>query len=327
MNHLAARLAGAMGVSVAHSCISSAASSRSVRFIGVQVLVSALLTVSLTASHYSGSTQSFTSLGGLQQSATYAQRSTGGEIIVGDAPVAASAHYRIRPGHIGQSVEVISLEIGFLDSPADLIIRENTSRRLSVTVAFDDGTSGDLLSTDIKWQVRSGALTTPDTTGALYAMRGPSDTTGVIEGTYLGINKLLTVFIADVINHYGDWQTNYFTSSQIASDPLTRPEASFSKDGIANLVKYALGLDPSRTFTGSITAADIEHGRISITFHRYLRPDLTYAVEASEDLANWTTLWSAAGESGPGGEITVYDTVTLGTSASRRFLRLNFIKD
>src|SRR5262249_2042697 len=122
--------------------------------------------------------------------------------------------------------------------------------------------------------------------------------------------------------------------------------ANPSGDGIANLMKYAFGLDPTISQVSSLpqptvqnfTVAGVTSPYLVITFNRQLGTgNLTYTVESNGDLTQgWTTICTAAGipqggTTGPGlvselnrGDvhtITVRDTVSM-TSATRRFLRV-----
>ena len=101
--------------------------------------------------------------------------------------------------------------------------------------------------------------------------------------------------------------TNYITSFG-----LTGMDATFTADpdhdGIPNLLEYALGLNPavpSLTGLPVITLKDYSGTKyLSITFNRSsLATDLTYTVQVSTDLVNWTNLASSvagAPTSGPG---------------------------
>ena len=79
-------------------------------------------------------------------------------------------------------------------------------------------------------------------------------------------------------------------------------------DGIPNLLEYALGLNPTvASLTGLpvITLKDYSGTKyLSITFNRSsLATDLTYTVQVSTDLVNWTNLTTSvagAPASGPG---------------------------
>ncbi len=74
----------------------------------------------------------------------------------------------------------------------------------------------------------------------------------------------------------------------------------FDGDGIANLMEYALGLDPTKAGTAGLPVARIKlYAGVPyayITFSRSsVATDLTYIVEASADLQTWTNIASSSG--------------------------------
>ena len=134
--------------------------------------------------------------------------------------------------------------------------------------------------------------------------------------------------------------TNY-----IASFGLTGPNALLTADprgnGLANLLEYALGLNPSSASLLGIPVAQLKFYAgvpyVYITFPRSsVATDLTYVVEASADLQTWTQIASSSGgavTSGPGfvGEtgsaptftVEVRDTQPVDPiTGPKRFLRL-----
>lgn len=122
------------------------------------------------------------------------------------------------------------------------------------------------------------------------------------------------------------WRANHFGNpSNVGAGVDT---ASPAGDGVANLVKYALGLDPytpaatSQLPSGSIQP-DSGQSYLTLNANRVaLAPDVTYAVEVSGDLRSWT--------SGPPFTVTLTDTATQLTvrdnvpfgSAPMRFIHL-----
>ena len=119
--------------------------------------------------------------------------------------------------------------------------------------------------------------------------------------------------------HFGD-----FTDSGIAAD-LADPDA----DGVPNLLEYALDGDPLSASSApspllQVSGLSFQPSVLSLTFQRIADPALTYAVEATDDLAAapWPeTIWSSQGEENTSGPVTVTDSASL-ASHPRRFLRL-----
>ena len=85
------------------------------------------------------------------------------------------------------------------------------------------------------------------------------------------------------------WQQSRFTAGELANPSVSGPHAVCGCDELTNLVKYALGLEPTTDATAglpvlSTTATD--------WVYTYTRPgnltDVIYAVEVSTDSVNWT---------------------------------------
>ena len=115
----------------------------------------------------------------------------------------------------------------------------------------------------------------------------------------------------------------------------------FDLDGISNLMEYALTLDPTFANPSGLPAATIKNysgtNYLSMTFTRSsVATDLTYTVQGSSDLINWSNLASSVGgaattgagfvsETGAAPLITVEvrDTVPItGAPGQKRFMRL-----
>ena len=105
--------------------------------------------------------------------------------------------------------------------------------------------------------------------------------------------------------NYGAWLRLYFSPSQIADANLSGPLADFDKDGINNLLEFALNLDPifnervtmeNSTGLRGLPLVRIEnvagHDRLTIEFVRRSAGSgagLTYIAEFSDDLGTWQT--------------------------------------
>jgi len=101
---------------------------------------------------------------------------------------------------------------------------------------------------------------------------------------------------SDVISDFSDWVTKHFTAEQIADSGVSAADVSPMRDGVANLMKYALGLSPwERVTEAQLKQGLTEAGELFIRFHRdESKEDLIYVVEVSEDLQEWKTVFDSA---------------------------------
>ena len=107
----------------------------------------------------------------------------------------------------------------------------------------------------------------------------------------------------------------------IANTGTAANAADPDRDGLPNLLEYALGTSPtsaSATSAPSISLLPAPASKLQLSFLR-ARSDLTYTVEASSDLFNWAVIATNPGTVSSSVPVTVADTVT---PAPRRFLRL-----
>ena len=124
------------------------------------------------------------------------------------------------------------------------------------------------------------------------------------------------------------WRVNQFGSSD-PNDPVAGNLATPCHDGVPNLVKYALGLNPLQpAHATAMPTASRAGTSFNFTFTRMkAATDIIYHVDASNTPATWTEIWNSAtvpygGGANPSEQVTVPDTVPLGTAGPRRFMRL-----
>jgi autotransporter-associated beta strand protein len=122
------------------------------------------------------------------------------------------------------------------------------------------------------------------------------------------------------LNAIQAWRLAKFGTSD--NSGLASDTANPSGDGIPNLMKYALGLDPLSTNAAARPLAILTNGYLQMTFSRTNDPVLVYSVEGTADFTAWTNIWSSTGASNVPGPVTVRDSNAPSSSTTRRFLRL-----
>jgi len=94
---------------------------------------------------------------------------------------------------------------------------------------------------------------------------------------------------APAITDFSSWQQAKFTAPELADPSKSGPNAIYGSDGLANLLKYALGLEPKVNVTAGLPALGEDSTHWTYT---YTRPetttDVTYSVEVSDNLSDWT---------------------------------------
>jgi BspA type Leucine rich repeat region (6 copies) len=94
-----------------------------------------------------------------------------------------------------------------------------------------------------------------------------------------------------------------------------------NSDGVSLLMAYALDLDPRLNLASSLPRTTLQTNTLGLTFHA-TRPGLTYRVEASSDLAQWSAV--GVTQSAPGAD--GLSTATIPRSGPNRFLRLAVVQ-
>ncbi len=101
----------------------------------------------------------------------------------------------------------------------------------------------------------------------------------------IGSANAATASIADL--PMDAWRFAAFTTAELADNALSGDMADFDKDGIRNLLEYALALDPKTPATAGLPFAT---GTLSLTYTRVKAAvDLTYIVEVTNDFATWNS--------------------------------------
>lgn len=191
---------------------------------------------------------------------------------------------------------------------------------------------------DLPAEITLNNFTPGSSTGQSYSYGKPNDlavsdiTTGTagIPGSSFGYtfpSYSMTVLV--VKSQYENWREQNFTPAQLSNSSLSGDSGNPARDGVPNLLKYALGLNPNTPATTGLPVI----GQVSVNGKTYLTlsftdqsalTDITYSVQVSSDLQNW--------QSGPAYAIridngttstAVYRDTTAMEDAPRQFLRLS----
>ncbi|HLS27292.1 MAG TPA: hypothetical protein VK041_01470, partial [Opitutales bacterium] len=129
---------------------------------------------------------------------------------------------------------------------------------------------------------------------------------------------------------FENWQVEFFSENELDDPEVSGKLANPAGDGIPNLLKYALGLDPWVADRSGLPEVQIDAERLTLRYSRTKSAtDLNYIVEVSEDLVTWEN-----GEE----EVEIVDVVDEGDTervtvrdqkpfpeSGRRFMRLRVV--
>ncbi len=134
---------------------------------------------------------------------------------------------------------------------------------------------------------------------------------------------------------YGIWKKGTFTNPAAWSDPAVIGDlATPAHDGISNLMKYAMALNPMTSAMASLPTSSRQAGYLTLTYRKAkTATDVTYTVQAADSLTSgsWTPAATVLSQTDPtpgGGsywQVTVRDNVPFATHP-QRFMRLQVVK-
>jgi fibronectin-binding autotransporter adhesin len=150
------------------------------------------------------------------------------------------------------------------------------------TIVVNISNAGGLAPGQTYNLVNWGSTPTSGITASAFEL-GSSPVGGTFNITSAGVLQFTTA----AYTPYQQWQSTYFGSINNAS---AAPGADPANDGISNLLKYALGLDPLHVATAGLPQVGSLSGYLTLT---YSRPDsvtdILYVAKSSNDLATWSS--------------------------------------
>ncbi len=118
------------------------------------------------------------------------------------------------------------------------------------------------------------------------------DLTGGIDYSLASPGSALVVIVGT--GAFDAWRKANFSAPELLDNGTSGPNGNPSGDGISNLMKYALGLDPQASTAAQLPRTEIlVSGGVSFQQLRVVTPSnlaVTYAGEVSSDLSAWSAL-------------------------------------
>lgn len=105
-------------------------------------------------------------------------------------------------------------------------------------------------------------------------------------GSALTDTRLAAIPVA--VDSFASWQAANFTPEELANPAISDAQANPAGDGLTNLLKYALGLDPHTAVAAGPELTQTASDWMFTYVRPASRPDLTYAVDLSTNLAAWS---------------------------------------
>ncbi len=177
----------------------------------------------------------------------------------------------------------------------------------------------------VAYQWFKGGVAIPGATNSTYSLTNvqPADAASYTVVITNAVNFATSnAAVLSIGGTFAAWQSAKFTSGELGNPGVSGPNAVYGQDGLTNLLKYALGLEPKQNITTGLPAVTSSGGNWVYT---YVRPtavtDVTYTVQYSTDLANWTNL--ADSSVGVSGGMDTRQVTFSQTTAPNIFFRLS----
>jgi len=159
----------------------------------------------------------------------------------------------------------------------------------------------------------NGQYTTPYASGAASV----SASTGGVSSTSMGVTASTP---------WKTWVTSTFTAAQALDPSVSGPLATPAKDGISNLLKYALNAPPTAAATALLPVLSVNGSNLTFTYRQNdAATDLTYVVEQSTDLSTWTTATPSTSVLSDDGHTRVIQATLPRGSGTQLMLRLRVV--
>jgi hypothetical protein len=229
----------------------------------------------------------------------------------GDAVVSATSGYGLLSIYAARVVN---------GSLALLVINKDPTADLPAQIALNNFTAGSS-SAPVYWYGKADDLATSGITTGTASVSGTAF-------SYTFPSYSMSVVV--VKSQFENWREQNFTAAQLSNWTISGDTGNPSGDGIPNLMKYALGLNPNVPAGATGLPA---LGQASVSGKTYLTltftdeaalTDIAYTVQVSNDLVNWESgaSYTVRTDNGTTNTAVYRDLTAIGTT-QQRFMRLS----
>ncbi len=201
-------------------------------------------------------------------------------------PHQSDGRLRIRNGWDGPDLQTVNWEGLYAGNGAG-----TTYSYLAVGEFDDEGVltlSFSLTDENGHSQTMVQVIENPDH-GNLFGVAGRGNISGAPAWDYHNLTLTIGETTLPDGMTFAQWQSEHFTETEQNDPGISGPLADPARDGVANFIKYAFGLDPKVPVSGAdLPRAEITEGLLRLTYpERIGAEDIEYVPEFSGELDAW----------------------------------------
>lgn len=215
------------------------------------------------------------------------QQITGTPSAAGNSTVTITANNAVGTGPAFS----LSIQIAAPVAPAISTQPASQTKNVGESVTFTVVASGTPAPT---YQWKKGDSTIGGATAASYtistlSLTDAGDYTVVVTNPGGSVTSDIATLTVNQVG-FAAWQTANFTLNEQGDANVSGPNADPDRDGVTNLVEYALGLEPKTASASGLPQVSVQGSEWWFTYTRPSdRADVTYTVEVSTNLSTWGT--------------------------------------
>ncbi|EDY20058.1 Alpha-L-arabinofuranosidase-like protein [Chthoniobacter flavus Ellin428] len=207
-------------------------------------------------------------------------------------------------------------------SLALLVVNKHPSSDFPAQLGLSDFTPGSTTATVYSYGKQNDLESTDITTG-----------TATLSGTTLNYTfPSYSMSVVVVKGQFEAWREQHFTTAELNNPSISGDNAEPANDGVTNLVKYALGLDPktpSATGVPALSNTALSGKKyLTLTFTQWRSlTDITYQAEVSSDLETWQSgsPYTVRVDNGSTDTAVYRDATAIG-DVPRHYIRLSVVR-